>query len=211
MIKNKKQKYFWPVAIIIILVLCATVFVSSQKEQNSNKDYKTSFFGGEIPTSWSDYRNGFGNTSSPVDEMSIVSRLSQDGYAKYVLNSVSPNPIIFSDIPFERLDVFFITPKLKEELLSKDELILEAKKQGRFETKLIGNNKLDTITIIEQEQQDSDSKAITRTYKKYFLEIPKTWNTPLEVYYFIEYPSEDSSINTEFSNSVGHYFSTIKI
>ena len=161
------------------------------QEQTQYK--RTSYYGGEIPTTWSEYGNGY--IVAPLDDVSILQN-EDEGYAHSVEESISPTAIVFSDIPIARLDGFTITPH------ARDVLVAKGKKYGTDSSKVLGDN---TFEVIEF-PHDSEG-SITR---EYFYALPDSSDGVHEAGVFIEYAHPlDSDYDPNFQNDVEHYLATM--
>lgn len=188
--KNLRQVF---VLIIILLLTLFFIFIAENKKPVVATSYKKGLFSGEIPAIWSEYGNGFGHIIQPVSDSNIIEIYGYDSYAKYVIDSISPSIIMFSDVPSDRLDTFIITPKLKEVLISK------AKKENNYSIKVFGKNTFEVIAFDEREEGGR--------FAEYFLQLPDASDGTKEVALFIEY----QSTSLDFRKGVIKYLSTISI
>jgi hypothetical protein len=186
--KNLQISAVFLVAVFVYIIIS---FAPQNSKHLSPGEYKVDLLGGEVPSTWSEYGNGFGDISTPVHDPSGLRGGGYDGYAKNVFGSISPHLIMFSDVPSDRVDTFLITPELKEIMMS------EEKKESNYSVKMYGKNKYDVLTLNENEEGGR--------LAEYFLELPDTSDGTKEVALFIEY----QSTNADFHLAVERYLSTI--
>ena len=153
--------------------------------------YKQAFRGGLIPASWSEYGNGFSSSVTPInDEKGIVGAGNQ-AYAQRVIDSISPYQIVFSDVPYSRVDIFQITPQLREKLIQK------ARDSHSYTTQDFGQNSFDVISFPDKGEGTPDAM--------YIHQFSGTNTESADILLYIVYPSDYAS----FRKSVARYFSTL--
>ena len=134
-------------AVLLSVFLTAGTFSYAAVPSTENsvppltKFKKSSFLQGEIPVSWSEYSNGFGYAAQSISDDVIGQGGGNEKYAHDVIFSFGPGPICFSDVPEERVDIFKITPELKELLTSK------GRKAGVYADEKIGRLIFSTLTF----------------------------------------------------------------
>lgn len=141
--------------------------------------YKDAFMGGQIPSSWSEYGNGFGTIATPVNDEKVITGAGGETYARYVIDSVSPSPIMFSDVPYARVDVFSITPQLQAKLIAK------AQAANTYTRQTIGQNEYDVISMPDK-AEGSPAAQYIRTFSS-------PGGSSSEVKLFIVYQSDSAS------------------
>ena len=153
--------------------------------------YKQAFLGGQIPSTWSEYGNGFGTSATPISDEKIIASAGGQTYAQHVVDSISPSQIIFSDVPYSRIDTFSITSQLR------DKLIAKAQAANTYTTQTISRNSFDVISFNSTTEGSPDAEYI---YKTASTSVAKS-----EFELFIVYPSDTSS----FRKGVARYLGTI--
>ncbi len=154
--------------------------------------YKNAFLNGEIPRDWSEYWNGY--LTDPINDKEVI----KEGGVRYSQNlfaSIGEGAIAVSDIPYNRLDIFTVTPSVKESLVN------DWKKQGTYSQTKIGDNLFDTITF---KQIESDEYSQGEVFRAYFLPLnDSNEGAPSEALMY------ELGASQKFDESVQHYLSTI--